>query len=190
ELLEVVDRPHRAEAGRVTMALGTFAAGEEKTALLRVRVAPGASVVADVRLAYRDLVGDRDAAAEGVLAVRFDPAAADRAPVDPLVDARLGRKDTFDALIEANAAFASGDIAGAVQKLTHARTSVSARKRNSGGAKPTVDADFDRQLQAIAEASSGFDEAARAAPVAKPAATKTGKRITRQNASAADPFSD
>ncbi len=219
ELLEVVDRPHRMENGRVRVALGTFAAGEQRTALLRVRVAgsAGATPLADVELAWRDLLADRDERIEGALALRFE--GTESAPLDPAVDARLGRKDTFDALISANAAFARGDLSATRRELERARRTVVKRKSASGAASPKHDADFDRQIQAIERASNGFDEAVAEAPPPvtvpmtpqhsgvprpairlKPAAkedqarravkTRKGKTITRENAFAADPFSD
>jgi Ca-activated chloride channel family protein len=210
ELLEVVDRPHRLDDGRVRVSLGTFAAGEQRTALLRVRVAgaAGAVPVADVQLAWRDLGADRNERIDGALALRFEGTEA--APLDPAVDARLGRKDTFDALISANAAFARGDLAATRRELERARRTVTKRKAASASAGPKHAADFDQQIRAIEQASTGFDEAARDVPAVAPipatasqgaskprplsrpapAKTKKGKTITRQNASAADPFSN
>lgn len=218
ELLEVVDRPHRRENGSVRVSLGAFAAGEQRTALLRVRVAgsEGTAPLADVALAWRDLATARDERVDGALALRFE--GNDSAPIDPAVDARLGRKDTFDALIEANAAFARGDLRATRRELERARRTVVKRKAASGGSSPRHAADFDRQIEAIERASIGFDEAAVEAPVPivvapttapgaspsqmgrptpmkpspkrSPSLGKKGKKVTRQNAEAADPFSD
>lgn len=197
ELLEVVDRQHRVDGRQVSVSLGSFSAGEQRTALLRVRVnagPAGAGSVADVRLAYRDLLADRREIADGVLGVRFE--GTDVAAIDPAVDARLGRKDAFEALLSANAAFARGDVEATRRELQRAKRSIVKRKAASGSASPGHAADFDRQISAIESAASGFDEAARdvrpTATKAKPAPQRTtkGKTITRSNASAADPFSD
>src|SRR5690606_38714012 len=54
ELVEVFDRTFRREGSRVIVPLGTFAAGEHKTVLAKVRVARGADgerAIANVRLA-------------------------------------------------------------------------------------------------------------------------------------------
>jgi len=197
ELLEVVDRPHRVDGRLVSVPLGSFSAGEQRTALLRVSVtaAPGAGTLAEVKLAYRDLLADRREVADGVLGVRFE--GSEVAPIDPAVDARLGRKDAFDALLSANAAFARGDVEATKRELQRARRSI--EKRKSASPTPVHAADFERQIVAIDEAASGFEEAARdvrptAAQAKSPprpvAKTKKGKTITRSNASAADPFSD
>jgi Ca-activated chloride channel family protein len=191
ELVEVVDRSHRMEAGRVKVPLGSFAVGDTRTVLLRVRVAGGTSSaqLADVRLSYRDLVARRDEISTGALGVRFEGSEA--APLDPNVDARLGRKDTFDALISANAAFARGDLATTRRQLKRARESVVGRKGASGGSSAKNGADFDRQIKAIDAASTGFEQALREAPpTVAPATSTKGKIITRDNAEAADPFSD
>src|SRR5262249_17814855 len=68
ELDRVLDRSFRRLGSRVVVPLGTFARGELKTVLLKVRVprqAEGVVPVADVELAFRDLVGDADAKCTG-----------------------------------------------------------------------------------------------------------------------------
>src|SRR5690606_16957033 len=131
ELLDVVARGHRREGDRVALSFGTLNAGEDKSALLRVRLPPGlgTTAVADVRLRYRDLVDGRDQRAEGALSVRLDPSATTLARLDPKVEERLGRKDTLDALLTANEAFARGDLSGAREQLESARAEIQARQR-------------------------------------------------------------
>lgn len=193
ELLEVIARGHRRDGDdRVALSFGSFGAGEDKSALLRVRVAPGvaARAVADVRLRYRDLTEDRDTEAEGRLGVVLDPTSDRVAALDPRVEERLGRRDTLDALLGANEAFARGEVVAAQRKLEDAREQVEARLRRSAPtAGSDLDADFTRQLEALGRASASFDEAAAEAPAptAAPAMPK-GKKAIRDNTQAADPF--
>lgn len=197
QLLEVVDRPHRREGGHVLLDLGSVAAGEQKTVLLRVRVdasegrSEGAQSVAGVRLAYRDLVEDRERSESGELGLRLDPELDRPGELDAAVEARLGRKETFDALIAANAAFARGDVAAAERELDLARGRIKSRKKRSVRKSPKLDADFDRQLQTLGGASSGFAKAASevSSPAAAPA-SRPGRASIRANAASADPFSN
>ena len=192
ELLDVVARGHRREGDRVALSFGTLNAGEDKSALLRVRLPPGlgTTAVADVRLRYRDLVDGRDQRAEGALSVRLDPSATTLARLDPKVEERLGRKDTLDALLTANEAFARGDLSGAREQLESARAEIQARQRRSAprtGSK--LDQGFVQQLEALGRAQSSFDEAAAEAPEPVSAPTSApGKKAIRNNAQTADPF--
>lgn len=197
ELLEVVDRPHRRQGDTLSLSLGSFAAGETKTVLLRVMVRGGERArtqpVASVQLAYRDLEAGRDQTHRGdlglLVAAPDEPAPA----LDPAVEARLGRKQAFDALVAANAAFAQGDVAAAEKTLEQARDQIRVRRRRSAAAPepaPAVDANFESQLQALGSASSTFREASRGvAPTAAPKKRK-GKASIRRNLEVADPFSN
>src|SRR5690606_40330939 len=73
ELLDVVARGHRREGDRVALSFGTLNAGEDKSALLRVRLPPGlgSTAGADVRLRYRERGAGRGQRAGGALAVRL-----------------------------------------------------------------------------------------------------------------------
>lgn len=192
-LLEVVDRPHRRNGDSVELSLGRVTAGEQKTVLLRVRIdaPPGDEPIADVRVAYRDLLDERERSESGELGLRLDPELARAGELDPAVEARLGRKETFDALIAANAAFARGDVAAAEKELESARTRIAKRRsRAKPKASPKLDADFENQLQVLGGASSGFTSAARdVAPTAAPQ-RREGRASLRANAAAADPFSN
>lgn len=193
ELLEVIARGHRRDGDdRVALSFGSLGAGEDKSALLRVRVPAGlgARTLADVRLRYRDLTEDRDAEAQGRLGVVLDPTSDRVAALDPRVEERLGRRDTLDALLGANEAFARGEVATAQRKLEDARTQVQERLRRSAPtAGSDLDADFTRQLQALGRAKNSFDEAAEASPEPTVAPSMpAGKKAIRDNAQIADPF--
>ncbi|MEX1361682.1 MAG: VWA domain-containing protein [Nannocystaceae bacterium] len=192
ELLEVIARGHRRDGDRVGLSFGTFNAGDERSALLRVLVQPGRGErsVATVSLAYRDLADGRDQRAGGQLGLRLDPELSRVASLDPLVEERLGRKDALDALLGANEAFARGDVATARRELDAAQERISTRRRRSApSAGSKVDRNFEQQLQALGGARSGFEEAVRSSP--KPAAaprSAKGKKAIRANAQSANPF--
>jgi len=194
ELLEVIARGHRREREGVVISFGSFNAGDEKSALLRVRLAPGRGdrPVAEVRLAYRDLADDRDQSSAGALGLVLDPEQTRVARLDPRVEERLGRKDTLDALLSANSAFADGNLAVAQRELDEARGRIQQRKLRSGSTRGTkVDRDFDRQLQALGSAQISFDEAVADAPARAPKAASTsrkGKKAIRNNTASANPF--
>ncbi|MEM7155503.1 MAG: VWA domain-containing protein [Myxococcota bacterium] len=195
ELVEVIARGHRRQGDRVALSFGSFTTGDAKSALLRVRVAPGrgAQDVATVRLAYRDVTRGREERADGSLGVQLDPELATVAALDPKVDERLGRRDTQDALIEANAAFSRGDISGAQRRLDRAQSQISQRRGNiEPEAEPVIDADFEKQLEALATAKANFDDAVVSAPASAPPKTVTksrkAKKAIRLNAHNADPF--
>jgi Ca-activated chloride channel family protein len=72
EVEQVFDRAFRREGSRVVVPFGTFSAKQEKTVLMKLRVPTdreGTEPVADVSLAYRDLLARRDASSEGQLAL-------------------------------------------------------------------------------------------------------------------------
>jgi Ca-activated chloride channel homolog len=192
ELLEVVARGHRQEGNRVALSFGSFNAGDDKSALLRVRVPAGmgARTLADVRLRYRDLTEDREEQASGRVGLVLDPTTDRVAALDPRVEERLGRRDTLDALLGANEAFARGEVAAAQAKLESAREEVQARLRRSAPTTGSdLDNDFTEQLEALGRAKAGFDDAAASSPepTAAPASPK-GKKAIRDNAQTADPF--
>lgn len=193
ELLEVIARGHRREGDRVALSFGTFNAGDDKSALLRVLVQPGRgeTPVATVRMAYRDLSDGRDQRSDGEVGLRLDPEATRVADLDPRVEERLGRKDTLDALLGANEAFARGDLGSARRELATAQQQVRSRRTRSGAsAGSAVDRNFEQQLEALNKAQAGFDEAAAEAPSRPAAAAKSrkGKKAIRSNAQSANPF--
>jgi Ca-activated chloride channel family protein len=197
ELVEVIARGQRTEGNRVALSFGSFAAGEDKSALLRVRVAPGAGAraLADVRLAYRDLTEDRDTRASGRLGLLLDPTSDRIAALDAHVEERLGRRDTLEALLGANEAFSRGEVATAQAKLEEAREQVQARKRRSAATPGSqLDLGFAKQLEALGAAEANFDDATTGAagggavaPTVAPSLPK-GKKAIRDNVQNADPF--
>lgn len=192
ELLEVIARGHRREGDRVALSFGTFNAGDDKSALLRVLVQPGHGdrPIASVSMAYRDLADGRDQRAGGELGLRLDPELSRVTALDPKVEERLGRKDTLDALLGANEAFARGDLGAARRELAKAEDEINTRRRRSkASAGSAVDRNFEEQLQALGNARTSFDDAAKDAPepAAAPASPK-GKKAIRANAQAANPF--
>jgi Ca-activated chloride channel family protein len=192
EVLEVIARGHRFVGNRVQLSFGTFNPGEDKSALLRVRVAPGRGdrEIADVRLTYRDLAEDRVRSADGELGLLLDPDTTSLPLLDARVEERLGRKEALDALLAANEDFATGDVASAERRLEEARGRIRRRQTRSGAsAGSKLDQNFEQQLGALGKASSSFEEAARTAPTASAApASRSGKKAIRANAQAADPF--
>ena len=192
ELVEVIARGHRREGDRVALNFGSFNAGEDKSALLRVRVAPGVGdrAIADVRLVYRELAAGQEHATDGGLGLTQDPTTTTLARLDPRVEERLGRKDTLDALLSANEAFAEGDLGTARIRLDAARDRIRRRRSRSGAARDSkVDRNFEQQLQALGGARAGFDDAAQAAPRPKAASkSRKGKKAIRRNAQVANPF--
>ncbi len=192
QLLEVISRGHRRDGNRVTLAFGSLGAGQERSALLRVRIdgGEGPQPVAGVRLAYRDLVGGRDRQEQGTLGVELDPELSQIAALDARVEERLGRKDTLDALLGANASFARGDVFEAQRQLARTRGQIEhrrARSKAKSGSK--VDRDFDRQLEALGSAESNFQDAVKVAPAPTAAPQqRAGKKAIRSNMAVASPF--
>ena len=192
EVVEVIARGARQFRDRVELSFGSFDPGVEKSALIRLRVEPGRGLqeVADVRLSYRDLADDRLSDSEGSVSVELDPDQRTLAALDPRVEERLGRKETFDALLEANESFNRGDVALAQRQLDEARTRIRRRRDRSGASKDSkLDKNFEAQLGALGGASSNFSTAAESAPTAAAApASRAGKKAVRANAQFADPF--
>lgn len=195
ELLEVIARGHRRNEDGVSLSFGALAPGQERSALLRVRVDPqlGDRALASLSLDYRDVAQGINRHRDGSVGVRFDDALATVPEPLPEVEERLARKETLDALLDANEAFARGDVATANRALASARGRA-ARRRNKakvqgGFVAPKVDKSYQRQLDALEQAQTSFDDAvvSSPAPVAAPKSRK-GKKAIRLNAEAADPF--
>lgn len=192
EVVEVVDRVFRREAGDLVVPLGSFTAGEEKTVLVRLRVPrsdAGIRDVASVDFRFDDLVTGRRGSCHGDLLsqVSADPTAV--TPLDPVVGARLGRAETASTLRDVNALFEKGDVAAARARLAAARNSLASKKselaRRAGpAAKPKVAGDFDRQMAALDEADEGF--ATPPPPAAAPEESRAGRSQVRENQSQAD----
>jgi Ca-activated chloride channel family protein len=199
QLDRVFDRAFRMEGNTLVVPMGIFNGAEEKTLLVRVRVPRGAEgerAIADVALAYQDLVGGGLQREQGRLATRLssDPTAA--SALDPVVSARVGRSETSATLFEANDAFKRGDLTGARASLERKRAELRSLRDASVLAAPAplktrVGSDFDRQLASIGEAENAFatppaDAAGPAA--AAPQESRAGKSAVRRNAEKATSF--
>jgi Ca-activated chloride channel family protein len=194
---QVFDRAFTRDGNRLVVPMGSFTAGDQKTLLVKVRMAraeAGRRPVADVRLRYRDLVSGEDGTCEGKLAARVTENASEVAPLDPVVETRLARAETALALTTANDLFRNGDVAGAQRTLTESRTRIRSRKRASGSRasarqRDKLFDDFEQQLDALGQANNEFEEAAAEAPQPEAAPrSRRGKASVRQNAQRLNPF--
>jgi Ca-activated chloride channel family protein len=195
EIEEVFDRSFRREGQRAVVPFGTFAAGEEKTFLARVRIdrgADGERRVAGVTLSFADTTSGARGECVGRLSLLATADASELEPLDPIVAARLQRSDTARTLTEANQLFSAGRAEVAQRRL---RDKIDELKRERKAAvlaapsahAPALDRDFERQERALGAASEGFAEPpppasspAGAAP-AKPAELRKGKAQVRAN---------
>ncbi|MGK3984110.1 VWA domain-containing protein [Sorangium sp. So ce136] len=170
ELDRVFDRAFRragGQGGQVVVPLGAFAPGEVKTVLLKVRLdglgdgRDGASPIADVGLAYRDLVAGTDARCEGKLGVALAERDADVSELDALVAGRVQRSETAATLKQANFLFEQGRLDEARSKLETQQRSLRSAADKAKRAAPASRAkdvafDFESQLAALERADSGF----------------------------------
>jgi Ca-activated chloride channel family protein len=187
ELDEVVDRSFQREGNRAVVPLGTFASGEERTVLARVRVprgAPGERGVVMARIVYDDLATGSGARQEARLAVMITSDGSS-SPIDPIVQERVDRSGTVTALDEANRLFESGDAEAARGRIALERSKVTGSRRAAvAAAKPAskagLDDAFARQEAALDSALGGF--AAPPPPAASsPAELRASKGALKQN---------
>ncbi|WP_437496655.1 vWA domain-containing protein [Sorangium sp. So ce1099] len=167
ELDRVFDRAFRRAGGQVVVPLGAFAPGEVKTVLLKVRLdglgggQDGASPIADVGLAYRDLVAGTDARCQGKLGVALAERDADASELDALVAGRVQRSETAATLKQANFLFEQGRLDEARSKLETQQRSLRSAADKAKRAAPASRAkdvafDFESQLAALERADSEF----------------------------------
>ncbi|MFV8752872.1 vWA domain-containing protein [Nannocystaceae bacterium ST9] len=201
---EVFDRSYQQVDRRVIVPLGSFAAGEQKTLLLRLEVPAsplGERPIADVSLTYTG-VGTSDVAngdpgeCFGVLAAQMTRTPSEVSPLDAIVLARLTRAETSRTLTSANDLFNQGRSGEAQALLESQLEKISTRKKSAGDAAGAagfadpfdrnLDDDFSEQSGAVAKAKDNFAEAA-AAPA--PTASRPGKSQVRENVANADAFS-
>jgi len=176
--------------------MGSFAAGEEKTVLAKVRVPRGSSgmrSVADVRFTFSDLLKNTQGVGVGQLSASLTDDDSKVSDLDPIVAGRLGRAETASALREANQLFKNGDVAGARAKLADARTAANQARakfapRASAPRREALNRDFDKQVAGLDEAEEGFASAPAAKPGAAPAPpqdSRRGRAQVRSNESSA-----
>ena len=196
EVAQVFDRSFRRVGNDLVVPLGSFAAEETKTLLVRLRVPRGAEgkrPVADVRLGFDDLVERRRGSCEGTLALELTADPTQVSPLDPLVLGRLGRSTTSATLNSANELFSAGARADARGAIDKARREIEQQRdaaaASAGPAGDEVRRDFDRQLAALDDAQNGFAEppapASAASPLDASEQARPGKAQVRANAAEA-----
>jgi Ca-activated chloride channel family protein len=196
---EVLDRSYQQVDRRVIVPMGTFAAGEDKTFLMRLEVPPspaGERPIASVTMSYDDLTSREPGECFGELATQMTTTPGEVAALDAIVLGRLTRSDTARTLEQANLLFAQGRTAEAQAAVDNGLEQIRKRRRSAGTATKAkdffdpfgrdLDNEFAEQAGALDQAAAGFDEA-EAAP--EPAsASREGKAQVRRNAANADAF--
>ena len=212
---QVFDRTFRREVDtngvRIYVPLGTFAAKQQKTLLLKLRVPVGQEgnrPVAAMHLVYKDMLTHGAGHANGDLALAVVSQDAAQKDIDPFVGTRLERSRTAQTLTEANLLFEEGRVDEARGKLASqqgALRTAATRMRSTasaGGDEKAADdlgQDFDKQIAAVSQAETNFAPAAtatggagaggfgaggpmgHAAPAAKPADVRAGKAQVKEN---------
>ena len=214
EVAEVFDRSFRREGNKLIVPFGTFSAKQEKTVLVKLRVPTdrdGDQPVADLKLAFRDLVKKADGTCNGrlTLAVRDD--GSEQKDLDPFVAARLERSRTAQTLTEANKLFEAGRVGEARAKLAARKSDLKKSESSAlavAAASPfsaprrsarALDRDFADQSAAVDEAEQNFAPPPVAARPASPSggsfappppaqASREGKAQVRANQEKASSF--
>ncbi len=186
EVAEVFDRSFRREGNKIIVPFGTFSAKQEKTVLVKLRVPAdreGTEAVAEVKLAYRDLLKKSDGTAGGQLALAIRGDGTEQKELDPFVAARVERSRTAATLTDANKLFEQGRVDEARAKLARrqielkriedeslAFAKASPKKSAPARSAKSLDKDFEDQLGAVATADRNFAPA----PPPRPSATSRG----------------
>jgi len=193
ELVQVMDRGFSRDGSRVTIPLGSFAAGEERSVLARVRVTPGGGrdqAIANARVRYDDLVLAKAAESGGEL-VAFVTDDGSRAPLDPEVAEHVERSGTVAALNDANGLFESGDAAGARERIAKKRDEVQRGRAFAVAAAPAprkaaLAEAFDKEEAALDSAATAFAEPPPTAASSAPDVRRSKTALKQNAASAAD----
>ena len=193
ELVRVVDRTFRRSGNRVIFPLGVFTAGDTKSVLLQVRAPAdreGKIPLANVDLTFRDHTTGADARCGGKLDVAVSPAGASE--VDSVVEARVNRTATADALKEAADLFKQGRGEEARRKLDDRRRGLvslaaTAKTKAPSPKVASVDKDLQAQEAAVLNAQTAFatPPASSAGPGAAPAdpfQSRAGKEAVKKRA--------
>jgi Ca-activated chloride channel family protein len=167
----VFDRSYRREGNKLIVPFGTFSSKQEKTVLVKLRVPTereGDQPVADLKLAFRDLLKKSDGACNASLALAVKSEGTSSKDLDPFVAARLERSRTAQTLTEANKLFEAGRVGEARAKLAARKddlkkteTSALALASATPQAAPrrsarALDRDFADQSAAVTEAEKNF----------------------------------
>ncbi|MFO7566990.1 MAG: VWA domain-containing protein [Enhygromyxa sp.] len=196
---EVLDRSYQQVDRRVIVPMGTFAAGEQKTFLLRLDVPAspaGERPIAAVTFSYDDLATGSPGECFGELAARMTATPSEVSPLDAIVLGRLTRSETARTLEQANLLFAQGRTAEAQGIVEDHLSQIAKRREQAGSASGAagfvdpfgrdLDQEFEEQAEVLGDANAGFDQAAAAPEPA--AASRPGKAQVRKNAAKADAF--
>jgi Ca-activated chloride channel family protein len=199
ELAQVFDRSFRREGRRIVVPLGSFAPGDVKTVLVRVRVPAKTgerAAVADVALRYRDLREGKEQRATGSLGVLLAESAAGASELDGLVQKRLARGETAAALLLANDLFEQGKPDEARRVIEEHKKALetqaeAATKSADAPKKAELEKDFKGQYAALDNASAGYGAGkAKAAGGARPSDTLEGRRAVRVIQETANPYKE
>ena len=191
DLLDMAGRTFRREGSRVSVSLGSFAAGEERSVLARVRLestSGSEQPIARARLSYDDLTTGSRAESDGSLTALLTTDGS-RSPLDPHVEESVQRSGAVTALNDANDLFQAGDAAAARQKIATQLDEVRERRASAVArapepAKAGLSSRFDQEEAALGAAASAF---AQPPPVAasSPAEVREGKAALKRNAAQA-----
>ena len=189
----VFDRSFQRTGAGISVPLGSFTAGDNKTVLLRVRVPRGRDgerAVAQVAMSYTDLTKGEKAHCDGALVAQATTDPAQVSPLDGLVAMRISRSETAEALEQANFLFRSGRGAEARDLLDSKRKRLERRKRASRKSAPRsrgwdVDQDFEKQSLALDAATGAFTKAEKAAAPGEAGQSAGGRAQIRHNQAAA-----
>ena len=198
---EVFDRSYQQVDRRVIVPMGTFAAGESKTLLLRLELPAspvGERPIAAVSLTYDDLTGGGQGDCFGELAVQMIKTPSEVSPLDAIVLGRLTRSETARTLEQANSLFAKGRSSEAQAIVDSHLGRIRKRRARAGALSKAedffdpfgrdLDESFNEQTSVLDSANAGF-QAAEAAGPQPAAATHSGKAQVRRNAEQADALS-
>lgn len=191
ELVDAGGRAFSQNGARVSVPLGSFSAGEERSVLARVRVsgtATGEQPIATARVRYDDLTTGSFAEISGNL-VAVVTSDGSRSPLDPTVEERVQRTSSVTALNEANGLFAAGDATAARRTVAEKLDEVKRRREVAvaaapAAAKPALSQQFDREEVALGAAASAFAEPPPAAG-STPEEFRRGKAAIKRNAAEA-----
>lgn len=169
EVEQVFDRTFRREnaAGgeRIVIPFGVFAAKQQKTALVKLRVPTdrdGETPVARMSLTYRDLGLRQDRHEDGSIALLVKSDGTEQHEIDPFVGDRVERSRTAQTLTQANRFFEQGQFAEAEKTLATRAGELHASpvRRLAGGLAngeaKRLDSDLDTQIGAVAEAQANL----------------------------------
>jgi len=193
ELLDAGGRSFRREGSRVSVTLGSFASGEERSVLARVRLTStrgSEQPIARARLTYDDLTTGSRAESDGSLTALLTSDGS-RSPLDPQVEESVQRGGAVTALNDANELFKAGDAEGAKQKVTARLDEVRERRAVAVAAAPapakaSLSSRFDKEEAALGAAASAFAEPPPAATASPEAIRESKAAIKRNAAEAAD----